>query len=221
MTTLHQKKAQCAVCGTEAEYTEIRSTNSFGSPDLDMRPPEMKRSTIFAWIQRCPGCGYCAPDVSKATSKTPSVVRSPEYVRQLADSTFPELANSFLCKSLLDVESAGYSEAAWSLIHAAWACDDAMKNIQARTCRSNAADMIGNAVENGQNITDQDGLDTAIRVDLLRRAGRLDEARQLIQTQRTAITEGIILKMLDFQGALIARRNKSRHTISEALGENG
>lgn len=54
MTTLYEAKAQCAVCGTESEYTGIGSTNSFGSPDLDTRPLKMKRSTIVDWIQRCP-----------------------------------------------------------------------------------------------------------------------------------------------------------------------
>jgi hypothetical protein len=57
MTTLYREKSRCAVCGIATEYTSIGSTNAFGSPDLDTRPPEMQRSTIFAWVQRCPECG--------------------------------------------------------------------------------------------------------------------------------------------------------------------
>jgi len=220
MTTLYVAKAKCAVCGTETEYTEIGSTNSFGSPDLDTRPPEMQRSTIFAWVQRCPECGYCAPDVTKATPRASSLVRSPEYARQLVDSTYPELANSFLCKALLDESSGDFAGAAWSQIHAAWACDDAERDGPAKTCRSNAAGMIRKALENGQQIAGQDGAETAIQIDLLRRAGRLNEARKLIQTQRPAITEDIILKILAFQETLIAGGDEARHTISEGLGEN-
>lgn len=220
MTTLYKERTRCAVCETETEYTGIGSTNSFGSPDLDTRPPEMARSTIFAWVQRCRACGYCASDVSKPTPQAPSVVRSPEYARQLADSTYPELANSFLCKALLDANSEDYAGAAWSQIHAAWACDDAERDVQAKTCRSKAADMIRNARERGQKIADQDGAETAIQVDLLRRAGRLSDARQLIQTQRPTITEDIILKILAFQETLIASGDKACHTISEGLGEN-
>jgi hypothetical protein len=89
MTTLHKQKIECAVCGTETEYTGIGSTSAFGSMDLDTRPPELERSTIFAWVQRCPECGYCASDVSQAPRHAASLVRSSEYVEQLIDPTYP------------------------------------------------------------------------------------------------------------------------------------
>lgn len=188
MTTLYEENARCAVCGYEAEYNGIGSTNSFGSPDLDTRPPEMQRSTMFAWVQRCPECGYCASDVSKAPSQSAALVRTPEYARQLYDLTFPELANSFLCKALIDESSGDYAAAAWALIHAAWACDDDARPKPARTCRSKAAAMIEKALGSGQQFAEQDGADTAIQVDLLRRAGRLTEARRLIAAKGPART---------------------------------
>ncbi|MBR4908658.1 MAG: hypothetical protein IKZ43_06585 [Acidaminococcaceae bacterium] len=46
MTTMFRQKYKCAVCGAEQEFYGIASTNSFGSPDLDLRPPEMQRSTM-------------------------------------------------------------------------------------------------------------------------------------------------------------------------------
>lgn len=79
--------------------------------------------------------------------------------------------------------------------------------------------MMTKAFENGQEIAEQDGAETAIRVDLLRRAGRLAEARQLIATKRSAITEDVICKILTFQDALLEKRDEVCHTISEALGE--
>lgn len=220
MTTLYKKKEQCVVCGTETEYTEIASTNSFGSPDLDTGPPEMKRPTIVNWVQRCPECGYCAPDVSKATPQVASLVRGTEYVHQLADSTYPELANSFLCEALIEESSEDYAAAAWSLIRAAWACDDAKRGGSAKLCRNKAIGMIRKALESGQQVVNQDGTEMAIQVDLLRRAGSFNEARELILTQRPAITEDIILKVLAFQETLIASGDESCHTISECLAEN-
>lgn len=220
MTTLYKEKARCAVCGSETEYTGIGSTNAFGSPDLDTRPPEMQRSTIFAWVQRCPECGHCATDVSKAPSQAATVVHSPEYTLQLSDLTFTELANRFLCKALIDESSGDYAAAGWALIHAAWACDDAEKPEPARTCRSKALDMIEKALGDGKEVAEQDGTDTAIQVDLLRRAGRLTEARQLISTKRSTITEEIISKILDFQDVLLTKGDEACHTIAEALGEN-
>lgn len=211
---------ECAVCGSKTEYTIITSTSSFGSPDLDTRPPKMQRSTIFAWVQRCPKCGYCAKDVSKATPQAKLVVSSPEYANQLTDSKYPDLANSFLCKALIDEKSENYAGAAWSLIHAAWVCDDAERNISAKTCRNNATDMIRRALENGQKISDQNGAETALQVDLLRRAGNLSKARELIQTKQPTITGDIILKILAFQEDLIANDDQACHTISEALRQN-
>lgn len=40
MTTYHEKRVCCSVCGTGTKFTEIMSTNGFGSQDLDTRPPE-------------------------------------------------------------------------------------------------------------------------------------------------------------------------------------
>lgn len=219
MTTIYEKKAECAVCGAESSYRGIGSTNSFGSSDLDTRPPEMMRSTMFAWVQRCPKCGYCASDVSKSAPQAASMVRSPEYTRQLSDPAYPELANSFLCKALLDNHVEDYAAAAWSLIHAAWACDDRNRDGLAKACRSRAADMFKRALNTGQKVAEQSGVETAIQVDLLRRAGRFNEARQLIHEQRPEITEEIILKILTFQENLIAKGDEACHNISEGPGE--
>lgn len=149
MTTLYPENLKCAVCGAVAEYTQVCSTNAFGSPDLDTRPPEMRRSTMFAWVRRCPECGYCASDISQATPRAAVLVRSPEYALQLADEKYPELANSFMCKALIEEQSEDLAAAAWSLIHAAWACDDAERNGPARTCRCKAADMVRKALDSG------------------------------------------------------------------------
>lgn len=54
MTTMYEEDFESYVCGTKSNHMAIGSTNSFGSPDLDTRPPEMARSTIYQFIQRCP-----------------------------------------------------------------------------------------------------------------------------------------------------------------------
>jgi len=220
MTRLYEEEARCAVCGTTTGYTGIGSTNAYGSPDLDTRPSEMQRSTIFTWVQRCPECGFCASDITKATSQAATMIHSPEYARQLSDSTSPKLANCFLCKALIDESSGDYAAAAWALIHAAWACDDDAKPEPAKKGRSKAVNLIEKALGSGQQFAEQDGAVTAIQVDLLRRAGRLAEARQLISTKRPTITVDIISKILDFQDVLLTKGDEACHTVAEALGEN-
>lgn len=152
MTTIYHAKATCAVCGAENEYERIGSTNAFGSPDLDTRPPEMERSTISASVQRCPECGYCASEVSAAPPEAQTVVEETEYQNQLEDPRYPDLANAFLCNAIIDQRTNSYSDATWSLIQAAWVCDDADCREGATECRVRAAEMLRTAEEHGQQV---------------------------------------------------------------------
>lgn len=220
MTTLYEKMARCAVCGTESKYTVIVSTNSFGSPDLDTRPPEMGRSTIFAWVQRCPECGYCASDIRHAPPLTDTIIHDQGYIRQLIDEKFPELANSFLCQAFIEEISGDYAEAAWYIIYASWACDDAENKESAHKCRTKAVDMIIKAVANGQDFVEPHGAETAIQADLLRRAGRIAEARTLIAEKLDTISDEIISKILVYQDGLLSKGDEECHTIAEAIAKD-
>jgi hypothetical protein len=220
MTTIRVNKARCALCNSENEFTGIGSTNTFGSPDLDTRPPEMKRSTIFAWVQRCPNCGYCASDVRQSRPEFKAIVTGAEYRRQLNDPAYPELANSFLCKAIIDGGASDYAGATWALIHAAWVCDDADLSDEAAECRHKAADMLMTAEDHGQQVAKQEGASTAILVDLLRRSGRTADARRAIAERGTGVAEDIIVRILDFQSSLIEKSDVSCHTVSAALEED-
>ncbi len=101
MTTISQALVTCALCGEQTSVTQLDSTSSFGPPDLDLRPAEPARSSIFAWVQRCSSCGYCAPSIGEATPYTREVVESIAYRALLGHAALPELARSFLCSSLV------------------------------------------------------------------------------------------------------------------------
>lgn len=217
MTTIVHREARCCLCETQSTFIGIGSTNRMGSPDLDTRPPEMMRSTMHAWVQRCPKCGYCASDVAAPRPDAQAVVRAPEYKRQLSDPAFPTLANSFLCQALIDSGCGEYSAATWAFIHAAWACDDSGHLDQAVACRQRAAEALARAEEHGEQLTEQEGAGTAILVDLLRRSGRFDEARGAIAERRDTIADDIVLRVLDFQMWLIDQNDASCRTIAEAF----
>ena len=70
MSTIVSEKYKCAMCGSTNEYNELASTNTFGSPDLDLRPAEMRRSTMPLWVQECPECGYVSKKVSDPSHVT-------------------------------------------------------------------------------------------------------------------------------------------------------
>ena len=88
MTTQNSVTIICTLCNKENEFTEIMSSNEFGSPDLDTRPPEMMRSTIFTWVQQCSRCGYCASNISINRPKAQDVIIGQEYKNQLKDQKF-------------------------------------------------------------------------------------------------------------------------------------
>lgn len=217
MTTFAEESVVCGACGRVFTHHALASTNSFGSPDLDTRPPEMQRSTMHAWIQRCPSCGYCSRDASEFQDSLRAVLDSSEYRSQLADTRYPELASSFICSGMLADASERPDDAGWAYLHAAWVLDDARKDDLARLWRGKAADSFLAVVAEGHAFAAQPGASEAILIDCLRRAGRGGEALPLIERALSQNYEDIIHKILVLQRALIQRGDTAAHLVKEAL----
>ena len=172
MTTIDKATEECAICGQTNEYDVLSSSNVLGPPDLDTRPSEMERATFNMWIQTCPSCGYCAPAISEQIENTSAVINSSSYLEQLNDSRFPELANAFLCYSLIQESIGKYDDAGRSSIHAAWVCDDEGLLTSAQTCRRRAVHLLQKAQDNNQESAEGLGVPEIIITDLLRRSGQ-------------------------------------------------
>lgn len=218
MTTLYQKSVTCANCQHTQMVTGIASTNSFGSPDLDTRPPEMKRSTINTWVQCCESCGYCAESLEIENVNAPSMTKSHQYQAQLREPDTPQLANYFLCKALIDQRSGDYAAATWSLLHAAWVCDDLGSEQQALQCRQDAVKMLLRAEKKKQILMNHTNEETLLLVDLLRRSHQFEQARQVIASRRkTLIEDGFLLQILDYQHQLVEAADSAAYTIEDAI----
>jgi hypothetical protein len=195
MTTLNSEHVLCRNCGQEREQTILLSTNAFGSPDLDLRPPGMQRSTIEVRLQCCPGCGHCTPDLSKGKSDS-ALVASPEYRGILDDERFPELAGRFLARALL-VAGSDLGEAAHWRLCAAWARDDAEMNQGAMQCRHAAAALFEQQRPFGDG---EGGLSQgAVFIDVLRRAGQFEQAAaecESLLTRQAAVD--VLRQVLEF-----------------------
>ncbi len=142
MTTLIDFKRRCAVCGAASSQTEMASTTTFGSPDLDFRPPPLTRHALGAEVQMCPKCGYCAGTIAEAPRSAPRTVRSAKYRTQRRDRGHPRLANQFLCWAMVEEDARQYSLAGHAALRAAWACDDANAPRTARHCRLLAVQLL-------------------------------------------------------------------------------
>ncbi len=46
MTTIGSQEVPCAICGTINQCNTISSSSAFGSPDLDLRPPETQSMVL-------------------------------------------------------------------------------------------------------------------------------------------------------------------------------
>jgi len=215
MTVLHEAKKQCAVCGNISDHMEIISTKALGPSDLDARPPEPERSSISYWIQRCPFCGYCAPDIASGDKEMANIIENEAYKEQLRHEQYPVLANSLLCWSMIQEEEAQFKVAGWTSVNAAWACDDAGNSEAAWKCRERAIHLLQKARSKGQWFAEAAGTEEAIIVDLYRRSGEFAEALKLCDERLRKNPDKLIYDILLYQKQLIEKSDVRCHTTAE------
>jgi hypothetical protein len=217
MTTLFREKETCFVCGKSSEYTVLGSTNAFGSPDLDLRPPPMKRSTITHWIQRCPFCGYCAASISEGPKIAKRIVTSSDYAEQLAASTFPALANQFLCWALIQAANGEDAGAAMAALHAAWICDDERAMAKADICRRKAIAQFTNARAKGQQFAEDGAAEALLLADLYRRTGQFNQVKAICEQELARHPGDLMTSLFSAQRQLAQNQDIQRYTVEEAL----
>jgi hypothetical protein len=223
MTTMDNIKVNCCVCDTESIHISVGSTNAFGYPDLDSRPPEMERSTIYYLIQRCPSCGYCASDLSACLDNAEALVKSKIYQDILDTPSIPKGAASYLASSYIYEQLRQYSESAWMAINASWVCDDENDAHAAKKCRERAIELIeiGQAMLLFQHLSEQTGASEAITIDLMRRVSRFQDARNLAEQTKAKEIDDVILKIINYEETLIDNQDIDSHTIDESLKPKG
>jgi hypothetical protein len=215
MTTLFRETKTCFVCGNKSEHTAIGSTNSFGSPDLDLRPPEMQRSTMPHWIQRCPTCGYCAASIAEGPEIAKEIVRSPDYLAQRDDPAFPWLADNFLCSSLIQAADSKESAAGWDALHAAWTCDDQAAE-KAEFCRRKAIVLFIAARAKGQPFAKERTTEDLLLADLYRRSTQFDEVEGVCANGLAQRPHQLMAVVFLAQRQLARGRDSKRYTVADA-----
>lgn len=218
MTTLFDQDKTCFICGTTSRYMGVGSTNQFGPSDLDTRPAEMRRSTIHYWVQRCPLCGYSAPDIAEGPEIAGQVVGSAAYLQQRDDPAYPELANRFLCWAMIQEASEDYAGAGWTTVGAAWACDDARAVAGAAQCRRKAAALFRQVKARGLAFTQGPGVEEAVLADLMRRSRQFDEVEAVCRQGLAQNPEELVVKILQFQQKLAHQQDTGCYTVADVEG---
>ena len=239
MTTYASQKYQCSVCGTVSEFKVLASTNSFGYPDLDLRPAPMKRWTMDAWIQECPECGYVSGNISNHTEISPEFLKSEAY-RSCDGLNFKsELAALFYRQYMIRMKSKFGGGAFDAVLHAAWCCDDADDPENARHCRELAIPLLTEDIESEKAYADDIIADQAqspdpdpwvkdsleklnnlliMKADLLRRAGQFD--RMITEYENVRFSEPLLDKILAFEIEKAKQQDTNRYTVRDAAADD-
>jgi hypothetical protein len=121
-----------------------------------------------------------------------------------------------LKRSLLDESRGNTAEAAEHVLWAAWAADDA-DDPSATEWRSNAADLFL-AAASALPIGSKESMTMRTRtVDILRRAGRWEEAVVLADKILTDDIDPTIRSVVEFGRGLAQSQERSTHTVQDAL----
>jgi hypothetical protein len=208
----------CAACGGASDQFRLGRIDTVGFPDLDLRPPEMRRSTMRYWLQDCPSCGFVAPDIGKIDEIEKAAMNGPEWAALMAGrGGAAALSNRFERRSFLERAAARDGLAAFRMLCAAWDADDRGDTEGARACRTRAVPLFEAALDGPP--TPQQATDWLLQlVDVLRRLGRWDEAGDrvggLFDDERIQIQA-----IGAFQARMIREGDDARFSIAIAMEE--
>ena len=210
MTTIVTETVKCGCCGKKSRQRGLGSTNQFGSPDLDLRPPPMARDTMDYWLQTCPKCGLVAEDLAAETAAVADLVRSDAYRRGGLDKAAPDLALTFLRRSMI-VASHGDARAAFqNVLSAAWVADDEGAADLARLLRRMATACLGEVPD----LDDEDRLQLA---EVLRRAGEFAGAERILSDLAARTLPDPLPRLVAFERDRVAAGDDGRFTVADAL----
>lgn len=210
MTTYMTLEVVCASCGKKSEQLELGSTSEFGSMDLDLRPPRMRRSTMECWLQQCPHCGWVAQDLEEKVGDERQIMSSSAYVSIRRDKSIPKLARRFLCMSVIEAERGECAAAFSEALYAAWVADDVGHRQGARDWRLRAAELLRRKPIPTPELRVQ-------LLDVLRRAGDWDAARALAVELKAEGLANPMDRIVAFQAEAIDREDAGCFTLEQVL----
>ena len=201
---------RCAVCATESRQAPFRPSQPEQAPDLDLRPGEPIRGAMTRWLQQCPGCGYAAPDITKAHPAAALAVAAAPFRALLADASCPPLGRRFLAWAHVLEETGALHAAAEATLQAAWVADDLGLPELSRSCRQEAVALW----RSGPPL---DAEQTVRVIDALRRAGAWEDAAHSAEALLAANPPEPVAQVLALELRLVLARDGGRHTIATAL----
>lgn len=209
MTTVRDFDIKCAVCTKTSPQKILTSTSTWGYPDLDLRPSEMQRSSMFAWLQECPHCGYVASNLENELKVSSDLLKSDEYLTCDGYGFKSDLAKRFYKHYLISKAEKDYGSEFLSLLHCAWTCDDADDDlaVEIRKLALKSIDKINPKSDDERNHL------KFIKADLLRRSLQFDKL--ISEFKDVTFDDELKNEAIDFHLELAAKKDSSCYTIED------
>ena len=213
MTTIIPKQIKCPVCGKENTVNLIGSTNARGYADLDLRPPEMQRSTMYESTSMCE-CGNVFESESKGGSR--ELVESESYQNCDGIDFGSKKAVMFYRAYLIDKQSHpnDLTSNFFHILRAAWACDDYdVEN--ARKMRLIGIDLLEQIIKDDR-YENRKNDNLLMQTDLLRRSAKFDLVIEKFQNMK--FEDELYQQIIDFQIEKASQKDDSRYTVGDVIG---
>ena len=195
MTMIRDIEMKCGACGKTSSQPVLLSTNCWGSPDLDLRPSEMKRSTMNMWVLECPHCGYVASDIEREPEIPMDFLKTEEYLTCDGFEFEGNIAKKFFKNYLISKQSSNIPGCFFNLLRCAWDCDDKKDVKNAIKIRKLALTYVDDAISQFEG--DEKNNFLLIKADVLRRSGEFDK---LVEEYKDLIIgEELLDRIITFQ----------------------
>lgn len=211
MTMITKIEMKCSVCGKTSPQEIMTSTNSWGRPDLDLRPAPMQRDTMDVWLMECPYCGYVAAGLKNELKTDSDFLKSEEYLTCEGNDFKSDLSKRFYRHYLISKAEKDHNSEFYSILHCAWTCDDADDSL-AVEMRKLAVDLLDNVQGENKNLK-------LLKADLLRRS--LQFERLIDEYSDFTSDDKLSYSIIRFQLGLAAMKDSNCYTIQDAIDEFG
>ncbi len=202
MTQIFPILVTCPICEKDFEIFTLASTNHMGSPDLDLRPPEMARSTMNTWTHECPKCGYVASDFNKTPEITKEFLENDKY-KSCDNLNFKGHQSEIFYRQFMISNDS--EEKFYSLLHCAWACDDECDEKNSVLIRNKCLEYI-DFLEKSDDII-------LLKADLMRRSKHFDEMIKEYSTK--SFKNDLYNRICDFQLEKALKMDNGCYTIED------
>ena len=202
MTQIFPATITCPICKNDFEIYMLASTNQMGAPDLDLRPPEMARSTMNTWTHECPHCTYVSSDFEKTPEIKMDFLETDIY-RNCDNLNFKSHQSEIFYRQYL--LSLDIKERFYALLHCAWACDDAQDEKNAFLMRNMCLDYVDLLEKNDDLII--------MKADIMRRSNHFDDL--IIEYSTKSFENDIHNKICDFQLEKALKKDNGCYTVED------